>query len=118
MADTDEQGSFDDFGPADCLGAMLFLSVVPPVIFYVFGEPSMVTLAFILGVGVSLAIAVWALAFVTGAPSVGRWVNWCGRALAVVYCLLAFALWCESDRVPVPEKNTSPADEDDVWLMP
>ncbi len=105
----EEPEDLNEFTGEDCGGAVFMLGLVPVVLNYVFNKEQM-GLTITLGVvAVLAALAVYALAKLTGWRSVGRIVNIVGCILVPVYLVAAIWLWM-SPYAPTHGKIPTPGD--------
>ena len=93
---SEQEEDFNAFDHWDCLGASLFLGIMPAVLNFVFNDKDIVSTALLGAAGVAAAFAVFALAFITRWRIIGTLVNLVGGVLTVIYIAIAVYCWLPS----------------------
>ncbi len=99
---SEEPEDFNAFNSWDVLGAMLMLTLVPAIMYFVFNDKELVMTCIIAGIGVAVSVVVFLLAMVTRWRIIGRIVNLLGCVLTALYIAVAVYLWTWGGDAPVP----------------
>lgn len=90
---SEEPEDLNEFNSWDVLGAMLMLTLVPAIMYFVFNDKELVMTGIIAAVGVVISVAVFLLALVTHWRVISKVVNMLGWVLTLLYIAVAVYLW-------------------------
>lgn len=99
---SEEPEDFNAFNSWDVLGAMLMLTLVPAIMYFVFSDKELVMTCIIAGIGVAVSVVVFLLAMVTRWRIIGRIVNLLGCVLTTLYIAVAVYMWVWGGDEPEP----------------